>query len=199
MIDISGKRFNRLVAKEPVGQDAGGNWRWKCICDCGSITTVKYTNLSRGTSKSCGCLAKERSSVRATTHGMANTPTYRSWMSMKRRCLDSSAPNFANYGGRGIQVCTRWLIFENFLADMGIRPENHTLDRIDNAAHYTPENCRWADDVTQHRNTRANVNLTYKGKTQCLAAWADEFGIRRSTFQKRIANGWSMQRALYTL
>lgn len=199
MIDIAGEKFGRLVAIEPVKQDTGGNWWWKCICDCGSMPIVKYTNLSRGTTKSCGCLAKELTSIRATKHGMSNTPTYHSWMCMKRRCIDSSAPNYANYGGRGIKVCSRWLNFENFLEDMGVRPEGMTLDRIDNEGNYTPENCRWESAVNQHRNTRANVILTYNGKTQCLAAWADEFGIRRNTFHKRIASGWSMHRALYTL
>lgn len=199
MINITGKRFSRWVAQEPVGQDKGGNWLWRCVCDCGSITTVKYTSLATGRSKSCGCLAKEISSTSAITHGMTGTPTYYSWVSMKVRCLNSNAPNYSNYGGRGIKVCERWLSFENFIEDMGQRPKGTSLDRIDNDGDYTPDNCRWANSEVQHRNTRANVNLTYKGRTQCLAAWADEVGIRRNTLQKRIASGWSVGAALFML
>lgn len=198
MINIAGKRFGYLVAVTPVGQDAGGNWRWNCICDCGKQTVVKYTSLFRGTTKSCGCLAKELLSKRATTHGMSNTPTYRSWMSMKRRCNDSSNDSYPNYGGRGIKYSLHWEKFDNFLADMGVRPKGTTLDRIDTDGNYTPENCRWADDLTQHRNTRANVMITSRGVTQTLAEWADQLGIRRSTLQKRIANGWSIAAALGT-
>ena len=199
MKNISGKRYGRLVAVEPMKQDSRGNWWWKCICDCGTETTVKFARLSKGTTKSCGCLARDIASLTATTHGMSRTPTYNSWMCMKRRCLDAKNCNYANYGGRGIKFCERWKKFENFLADMGERPPGTTLDRIDHDGHYIPENCRWADQATQHRNTRLNVHLTYGGRTQCLAAWADELGIRRNTLQKRIANGWSVYSALGTL
>lgn len=197
MIDISGKRFGHLVAIKPIGQDHGGNWWWQCQCDCGAIHDGKFTSLNRGKTKSCGCSKKK--TLSAIKHGMSKSATYSTWMRMKVRCTNSSAPNYGNYGGRGISVCDRWMDFKNFLADMGERPPGTTLDRIDNDGNYTPENCRWADDVTQHRNTRANVNLTYKGKTQCLAAWADELGIRRNTLQKRIAKGWSIQSALQRL
>lgn len=199
MIDISGKRFGLLVAKEPTGQDSKGNWLWECECDCGSIYKAKFTTLNKGKRKSCGCNKAAILSTLATTHGMSKTPTYSTWMSMKRRCLDSRSPNFANYGGRGILICDGWRDFENFFSEMGVRPKGTTLDRIDNEGNYTAENCRWADTTTQHRNTRTNVNLTYKGRTQCLAAWADEYGIRRNTLQKRIANGWSVHSALNTL
>lgn len=144
-------------------------------------------------------IVKDTSSNKTTSHNQTQSPEYSSWSSMKSRCLNKNAPNYHNYGGRGIGVCQRWLDFKNFLEDMGPRPKGTTLERIDNDGNYCPENCRWASSQDQHRNTRANKNLTYKGKTQCQAAWADEFGIRRNTFQKRIANGWSMHRALYTL
>lgn len=88
------------------------------------------------------------------THKMTGTPTYRSWFCMKQRCLNPNNHKYESYGGNGIGVCDRWLDFSNFYEDMGVRPEETTLDRIDNAGDYTPENCRWADIQTQNRNRK---------------------------------------------
>ena len=89
------------------------------------------------------------------SHGMARTPEYAAWRGMKSRCLNPNRPNYADYGGRGIAVCDRWLeSFENFLADMGPRPAGMSLDRIDVNGNYEPGNCRWLDATTQQYNKR---------------------------------------------
>lgn len=103
----------------------------------------------------------ERQRVTHIRHGHASygkpSRTYKSWRSMLDRCTNPNKDNFAQYGGRGIKVCADWMFFENFLADMGERPEGMTLDRIDSDGHYEPANCRWATLSVQQRNKRPMV------------------------------------------
>jgi hypothetical protein len=116
---------------------------------------------------------------------------------MRKRCTDLAHDNYALYGGRGIKVCDQWLgSFENFLADMGERPEGKFLERIDNNGNYEPSNCRWATRSEQARNRRTNHLITHNGVTQPLVAWAEQVGISRLTLRSRLREGWSTERAL---
>lgn len=127
-----------------------------------------------------------------TKHGMCETPTWKSWTSMIRRCRGNN-DKAKWYADRGIGVCYRWRSFENFYADMGERPAGTTLDRIDNNKGYQPGNCRWADRVTQGSNKRNNVYLEFRGRRQTLSAWSRELGISKEGIKKRIAAGMSKE------
>ena len=87
-------------------------------------------------------------------HGYHGTPTYTSWVEMRRRCRATHRENSRTYSARGVTVCPRWDRFENFLIDMGDRPDGKTLDRIDNDGNYEPGNVRWATALTQSQNSR---------------------------------------------
>jgi len=116
---------------------------------------------------------------------------------MVNRCTYPSTPNFKRYGGRGITVCERWRDYVNFLADMGERPPNTSLDRIDGNGNYEPGNCRWATRKEQRRNMGENTMMTFAGETKTLAEWAEKVGINRQTLRFRyVRKGWSAERAL---
>lgn len=194
---VVGKRFGRLTVTGFVGTKGDAGKRAICKCDCGAVKEVYVYSLTRGATKSCGCYNVEAARQRSTTHGMTNTPTYRSWWHMKIRCLNPNNLLYPRYGARGIKVYSPWIAsFAAFLADMEPCPEGSSLDRIDNNGDYTPENCRWATRLEQAQNTRRNVNITYKGRTMCAAAWARETGVPAQRLLRRIKDGWSPERAL---
>jgi hypothetical protein len=140
-----GERFGRLIVIGDTNQKQGYNKIYECKCDCGNITKVPSSSLGSNRTKSCGCLRKEKNKILNTKHGYHQSPTWRTWNGMKQRCLNSNNPEWDIYGGRGIQVCERWMKFENFLADMGERPEKHVLHREKNDEGYSPENCKWLE------------------------------------------------------
>lgn len=128
---------------------------------------------------------------------------------MIQRCEDPKYRKFQDYGGRGIRVCKRWRKRGNrfcgtpgldaFIADMGPKPSPaHTLEREDTNGNYEPTNCIWALMKQQQRNRRNNHNVRYRGRTQCLAAWAEEMGLNISTVYSRLGYGWTMKAALTT-
>ena len=129
-------------------------------------------------------------------HAAQRTPTYRSWETMRRRCLVPTASDYPTYGGAGVTVHARWDDFATFLADMGARPPGTTLDRLDGTVGYEPGNCRWATPAQQARNRRSNRMLTYQGETLCVAAWAERTGLSSVRILKRLRLGWPVEKTL---
>ncbi len=126
-------------------------------------------------------------------------PLYSIWWSMHVRCYNPNNKRWHRYGGRGIKVCERWNVFENFVADVPPRPsKQHSLDRYPNKdGNYEPGNVRWATRREQGNNTSQNVLLTHQGKTQTLTEWARELGLSKGTLWARInKSGHSIERAL---
>lgn len=167
MCDLTGKKFGRWTVIVLHGKRASVPI-WYCRCACGNESLVRHPTLTAGTSRSCGCLKSDLAFRRMTEHNPnfkhghfrkhRVSSTYISFGSMRQRCLNRKATSYAEYGGRGIEICRRWLVkgraFANFLADMGVRPRGKTLDRINVDGNYTPWNCRWANKTVQQNNRR---------------------------------------------
>lgn len=160
-LDLTGVVFGRLRV---LHRTSGDRNRWKCLCQCGNYKAISQIDLRRGETKSCGCLRAETAGRLKYSHGNArtgkHTRTYWSWKSMLARCRNKNLRCYHYYGGRGVRVCSRWTFFQSFLEDMGPRPSNTTLDRIDPNGHYEPSNCRWADSITQRLNCRPRGSVS---------------------------------------
>ena len=208
--NLVGRKFGRWTVKAVVGRKPGKvDFFWLCVCRCerGTEKEVGSTALRSGGSRSCGCLKSEVQSAMALvrnqknkTHGMTKSREYNSWKQMWDRCTNpNDVSHWKDYGGRGIKVCERWEKFEDFFADMGPRPADHTLDRKDTNGDYTPENCRWATRLQQERNKRCSKLVTFNGVTKCVSEWAELYGITTSRLWHRLfgqKTPWSIEEAL---
>lgn len=178
---------------------------WRCRCDCGNERVVAGAGLRAGRSKSCGCNAGAVTAARNRKHGFAardhQAPEYKIWKAMKTRCYNENAEQYPDYGGRGIRICAEWLAsFDRFLSDVGPRPSpDHSIDRYpNNDGNYEPGNVRWATRIQQSWNSRRVRVLSHNGDTLPIAEWSRRTGIEEGVIRGRLANSWSVDRALTT-
>lgn len=195
--DLTGQRFGKLVvmsrSRAPGKRNPTKYW---CRCDCGNGSLVQHANLQQGATTSCGCHRRAVLKLVNVRHGKSHTPTWNSWMAMKDRCLRPSCSDFPRYGGRGIAVCARWQeSFENFLADMGLRPPGTTIERKENNGNYEPGNCIWGTQEQQNSNKRNNRYIEFSGKRMTLAQWARHLGLSSQTLHIRL-EAWPLEKAL---
>ncbi len=200
--DKTGHRIGRLVVLGPIGRRTRGRIMWLCLCDCGNTSVLETGSITKGKIKSCGCLMRELAVKRNTKHGLRNTKIYRVWRGIKDRCLNSDNSTYQKYYGvRGISICDEWRdsfeCFRDHVMELSHYGEDgYSIDRIDNDGDYEPGNVQWATRVEQGRNRRSNRLLTFDGRTQCVAEWAEELGISRYTIYGRLKSGWTVERAL---
>jgi hypothetical protein len=154
--DITGQKFGRLTALQPVGININGAMQWLCLCDCGQKHIAHGGGLRYGNIRSCGCRAgpyRHGHTKKGKQH-----PLYTTWNGMRERCNNPNNKDYKHYGARGIKVDPHWDDFVNFLADIiaiiGKRPPGFVLDRIDNDGPYAPYNIRWATLSTSNKNKR---------------------------------------------
>ncbi len=159
----------------------GGHRQWLCVCQCGN---EKWCDT---VPKSCDCSHKVESPVKKAVpysrHGKTLSRSHVAWRTMKQRCLNSKSKIYAEYGGRGITICDRWKLFENFYADMGDPPEGMTLQLCPNPdGNYEPGNCKW---LPPRRNARYIVAY---GMSMTMREWSKITGISYGTLYDRIVS-----------
>lgn len=163
-------------------------------CDCGEEKEMYVSNVQSGKSRSCGC----GKFLNAFKHGEGDSVEYRVWVGMRRRCNSPNDSAYKYYGAKGIEVCSRWGDFLNFLEDMGRKPEGCSLDRIDPKGDYKPSNCRWATAKQQANNKTNSVKVSFHGVTLTTAEWAEVLETSISRITSRIHLGWSPYDAVFT-
>lgn len=183
LIDITGRRFGKLVVRERAARDPHDkHTKWVCDCDCGGESSVTYINLKSGNTASCGCNRKP--------HGQSGSSTWRCWHSMMMRCVwKSDSPR---YQGR-VKVCDKWHDYRLFLEDVGERPSlAFSLDRIDNEGHYEPGNVRWATAKEQARNRSSNSWINVRGTQKIITDWAEICGISVTSVRRYMKRNGSL-------
>lgn len=191
--DFTGKKFGSIKVVMRVKNDKHRRAMWLCWCEACSLFRI-FAGIKFSSCKSKGCTCKNK------THGEKGTGTYNSWASMIQRCNNKNNPKYPTYGGRGIKICKRWYSYKKFRSDMGERPADKSIERLNNDKGYCPSNCSWATPFEQ-ANNKSNVpvyNILGVGKGTC-SELAKIVGIKAKTVKCRITTrGWTPEKAFTT-
>lgn len=180
-----GRRFGErtVIIGSKIGK--GGQTLLLCRCDAGHESLIRVSHLNNGTGgfcKTCHCRRIATRHGEATASIKTASAIYRKWVNMISRCN-----NDESYTRRGIVVCDRWRIFENFKMDMGEPPDSRMqLDRRNGGKGYSPDNCRW---VTRQQNNRNRINLrfvSFAGMTMCVADWEKYLNVAPDKLRKKL-------------
>lgn len=201
-IDITGKKYGFLTAirfSHYKDYKCGQRHRvWLFRCECGNDVLIPIGQARAGGTKSCGCKKSEFVAKARTSHGYANhrktgkiNSTYLAWVNIRNRCFNKKNDRYHVYGGRGITVCERWMKFENFISDMGEKPEGMSIERIDVNKEYSPENCKWIPMKSQYKNKTNTILVEFNGVSMCLADASKLSGMSYSCLYERLKNGIS--------
>ena len=204
-MDLVGQKFGKLtvIKKDEIKTIKGKYTYWVCKCECGNVKSIYQGSLRNGKTTSCGCYGKEQRLKAQTKHGLSGTRIKRIYYNMLSRCYNPNTPKFKNHGGRGIKVCDEWLGENGFInfVDWAMSNgynEELTLDRIDNDGNYSPDNCRWADEETQHKNRRITLYIEYNGEKKTVQEWSKELGVPENTIYTRYFKGiYTTEEILY--
>lgn len=183
--DYTNKKIGKLTLLQIVGKDDWGSNIWSYKCDCGNVGTIDTNTLRMVKHKSCGCNSKFNNNPRVKNHVVL-----KAWCAMMARCYEPTDKNFHNYGGRGILVCEKWHLYNNFYDDMieSWIPKLQ-IDRTDNNKGYSPENCKWVTHKENSRNTRA-VRLNKEKANHIRSSnlsnkeLAEVYGVHYETIRK---------------
>lgn len=196
-------RFGKLTVIEQVENNLSNESLWRCKCDCGKekIIPSRRLNNNHGT-RSCGCLREDvwkSNGKNLYKHGLSRTRLYKIWSGMHDRCCRKTDSQYKYYGGRGIKICDEWvndfLSFYEWSMSNGYS-DNLSIDRIDVNGDYSPDNCRWADQLQQANNKRNNIVIEIDGVKKTLPEWARQLGTSKELAYTRIANGWNQKDAV---
>ena len=195
--DLTGQKFGRLTVISFSHMDISIS-KWLCKCECGTERILIGSSLKNGTTKSCGCLRKERITSSLTIHDKSRTSIHNLWVAMRQKCDNKNNKYYVDNGGRGIKVCDRWHIFENFYEDMGDKPTDiHMLSRLDNNGDFSSDNCKWISLEEHVKNRKNRRELNFDSKIHSIAEWSIISGTRPTTIQARLKRGWSHEEAVF--
>lgn len=189
--NLVGNRYGYLTVVSKALNERGAGTMWHCVCDCGNKTTVRSDSLVTGRTTSCGCRGHK---YRPSEHKRL----YRVWTNMISKCSNPRHRNYRHYGAVGISVCNEWRWFDNFAEwmfsngyDETLPRGEQTIDRINCAGNYNPDNCRLISIKEQQRNKRSCVNLAYHGRTVCATELSELLGVDYELVRILAANGYT--------